>query len=132
MFGKKTTTQKTIDSLIGAGTRIEGNIIFEGGLRIDGVVQGNVVASAESPTMLVISEQARVEGEVRAAHLVVNGTIVGPIYATELIELQPKAKVTGDVHYQALEMHHGAIVQGTLMHEDETAKPGLKLASSNS
>ena len=132
MFGKKTTTQKTIDSLIGAGTRIEGNIIFEGGLRIDGVVQGNVVASAESPTMLVISEQARVEGEVRAAHLVVNGTIVGPIYATELIELQPRAKVTGDVHYQALEMHHGAIVQGTLMHEDETATPGLKLASSNS
>lgn len=133
MFGKKHGVQTTIDSLIGAGTRIEGNLVFQGGLRIDGTVVGDVCAAAGAQGMLVISEQARVQGTVRAAHIIVSGEIVGPIYATQVLELQPKARVTGDVHYKGLEMHHGAVVQGTLAHEagaeDSAAKPSLKLAN---
>ncbi len=80
--------------------------------------------------MLVISEQGVVEGEVRAAHLVVAGRISGPVYTTEVIELQPKARVDGDVHYRALEMHHGAIVEGRLVHESTSseARGNVKLA----
>ncbi|OWW21936.1 bactofilin family protein [Noviherbaspirillum denitrificans] len=128
MLGRK--NKGTIDSLIGISTRIEGNVRFQGGLRIDGQVKGNVVAEGDEPCMLVISEHAKVEGEVRAAHLVVNGEIVGPVYSSELLELQPRARITGDVNYKALEMHGGALVAGKLTH-DQVGEPVLKLALSN-
>jgi cytoskeletal protein CcmA (bactofilin family) len=128
MFGK--TNKSTIDSLIGMTTTIDGNLQFKGGLRIDGKINGNVIADPGEASMLVISEHAKIEGEVRVAHLVVNGEIVGPVYSSELLELQPKARITGDVHYKALEMHGGALVTGKLTHElaDE---PMLKLATNN-
>lgn len=128
MLGRK--NKSTIDSLIGISTNIEGSVRFQGGLRIDGHVKGNVVAEGDEPGMLVISEHAKVEGEVRVAHLVVNGEIVGPVYSSELLELQPKARITGDVYYKALEMHGGALVAGKLTH-DQVGEPVLKLALSN-
>lgn len=128
MLGRK--TKSTIDSLIGLSTSIEGNVHFKGGLRIDGQVKGNVIADPEHPSMLVISENAKVEGEVRVAHLVVNGEIIGPVHSSELLELEPKARITGDVHYKALEMHGGALVSGKLTH-DQVGEPMLKLAMSN-
>lgn len=129
MLGRK--TKNTIDSLIGVSTTIEGNLLFKGGLRIDGQVKGSVIAETDSISMLVISEHAKVEGEVRVAHLIVNGEIIGPVHSSELLELQPKARITGDVFYKALEMHSGALVSGKLMH-DQVVEPVLKLALSNS
>ena len=118
MFGnKRSKPQNRIDCLIGAGTVIEGNITFTGGLRIDGKVKGNVTAAIEQPGTLVLSEQAEVNGEIHVSHAVINGTVAGPVYAVEYLELQAKANVTGDVHYKALEMHLGAVVQGRLVHE---------------
>lgn len=125
MFGHK--AKNTIDSLIGVSTKIEGNLFFKGGLRVDGHVKGNIVAEAGDTSMLVISEQAKVEGEIRVAHLVVNGEIIGAVYSSELLELQPKARITGDVHYKALEMHGGALVSGKLTH-DQVGEQVLKLA----
>ncbi|MBI1890895.1 MAG: polymer-forming cytoskeletal protein [Burkholderiales bacterium] len=127
MFGSK--SKSTIDSLIGLSTKIEGNIHFKGGLRIDGHIKGNVIADPSEGSMLVISEHATVEGEVRVAHLVVNGEIKGPVYSAELLELQPKARITGDVYYKALEMHGGAIVSGKLTHDLIGPEPVLKLAA---
>ena len=126
MFGHK--AKNTIDSLIGLSTKIEGNVHFKGGLRIDGHVKGNVIADPDETSMLVISEQAKVEGEVRVAHLVVNSEITGPVYSSELLELQPKARITGDVYYKALEMHGGALVCGKLTH-DQADEQILKLAA---
>lgn len=124
MFGKKPAAAKEIGSLIGAGTTVTGDVLFTGGLRVDGVIKGAVrCIEGEKAGMLVVSEHGIVEGEVRTAHLVVAGRIVGPVYASELVELQPKARVTGDVHYRALEMHHGAVVEGTLAHR---SAPELK------
>jgi cytoskeletal protein CcmA (bactofilin family) len=133
MFSKQATSQKEIASLIGSGTTIVGDITFSGGLRIDGTVRGAVrCVEGEKAGMLVISELGAVEGEVRTAHLVVAGRINGPVHASELVELQPKARVSGDVHYRALEMHNGAIVDGTLVYSpgENTGKAGLKLAPS--
>lgn len=134
MFGQRKAAkpQSRIDSLIGAGTKIEGDIHFSGGLRIDGEVRGSVVAVPGQPATLVISEQARVEGEVRVTHLVVNGAIAGPVHAAEFLELQPKSRITGDVHYTRLEMHLGAIVDGRLVHAaaDDPKAVELKLAAS--
>ena len=117
MFGKSKdhTPMKRIDSLIGTGTTLTGNIVFTGGLRIDGTVVGNVHASNGEASTLVISEQAKVAGEIRVSHLVINGEVQGPVYASDYLELQPKAKVKGDIHYARLEMHVGAAVEGRLV-----------------
>ena len=126
MFGQK--AKNTIDSLIGMSTTIEGNIRFRGGLRVDGHVKGSLIADPIDGSMLVISEQASVEGEVKAEHIVVDGMITGPVFCSELLELQPKARITGDVHYKALEMHGGALVSGKLSHPQDSEQV-LKLAS---
>ena len=116
MFGKS-NKPSPIDSLIGSGTTIEGNISFSGGLRIDGHVKGNVKASANKPGTLVVSEMAKVEGEIDVAHVVINGTVAGPVRASEYVELLPKARVTGNVSYKSIEIHVGAIVMGQLVYE---------------
>jgi cytoskeletal protein CcmA (bactofilin family) len=117
---KRSTPQKRIDSLIGAGTVVNGDVTFSGGLRIDGHVLGSVVAANDEPCTLVIGEQAKVDGEIRVSHLVVNGTVNGPLVAIDYLELQPKARVLGDVSYKTLEMHVGAVIRGRLSH----AEPG--------
>jgi cytoskeletal protein CcmA (bactofilin family) len=125
MFGKKSPAgaQARIDSLIGVGTSIEGKIRFSGGLRIDGEVRGSVeaVAGASSST-LVVSDQARIEGVVSVAHLVLNGTIVGPVSALESLEMQSKARIVGDVTYASIEMHQGAVIEGHLVHQVNQAE----------
>lgn len=129
---KSSKPQSRIDSLIGAGTKIEGDVTFVGGLRVDGEVKGNVRSTGDAGGTLVISEHARIEGEIHVSHLVINGTIIGPVFSSEFLELQPRARVTGDVQYSSLEMHLGAIVQGRLVHQGGTGKTvELKLASSN-
>jgi cytoskeletal protein CcmA (bactofilin family) len=134
MFGKgknpASKPQSKIDSLIGAGTRIEGNVSFSGGLRVDGEIKGNVSSEKGVASTLVISEQARIEGQIDVAHVVINGTVVGPVSATDSLELQASARVTGDVEYHQLEMQQGAVVQGRLIHQTVARTVELKLASS--
>lgn len=130
MFGKN--AQPPIKSLIAQGSRIEGDIRFTEGLRIDGEVFGDIRAVTEGNSILVISESAVVQGEIHADHVIVNGTVRGPVLARTLLELQPKARVEGDVSYKALEMHQGAMISGQLrplVGADE--KPLLKLAANN-
>jgi cytoskeletal protein CcmA (bactofilin family) len=117
---KSATPQKRIDSLIGAGMIVNGDVTFTGGLRIDGQVRGNVVAANGEPSTLVISEQAKVDGEIRVSHVVINGTVNGPLLANDYLEVQPKARVVGDVTYKMLEMHVGAVIRGRL----NQAEPG--------
>jgi cytoskeletal protein CcmA (bactofilin family) len=122
MFSNRNSKpQNRIDSLVGAGTRIEGDVHFSGGLRVDGEIIGKVVADPDKSSTLVLSEQARVEGEINVTHLVVNGAIVGPVRVAEYLELQSKARVIGDVYYKTLEIQLGAIVEGKLIHLAEAA-----------
>ena len=136
MFGAKTGStkpQSRIDCLIGAGTVIEGHVVFSGGLRVDGHVKGNITAEDGKPGTLVLSENGRVEGEIRVPHIVINGAVIGPVRSTEYVELQGKANVTGDVHYNALEMQLGAIVQGALVHKtDAKSEKVVPLKSASS
>jgi cytoskeletal protein CcmA (bactofilin family) len=131
MFSKK--KQPAIRSLIADGNHIDGNVQFTDGLRIDGSIVGDVRSSEEKNSILVISETASVTGEVHADHVIINGTVQGPVYARRMLELQPKARIEGDVYYTSLEMHQGAIIAGLLrptpamMEEKRT----LKLAANN-
>lgn len=133
MFGAKkgSTPQSSIDSLIGVGTRIDGNVVFSGGLRVDGEVRGNISCENGQEGTLVISEKASVEGEVTVCHVVINGTVIGPVCAGESLELLPSARVTGDVEYHRIEMQQGAVIQGRLVHQVSAKNVELKLASSN-
>jgi len=131
MFNKK--KQPAIRSLIADGNHIEGHVHFTDGLRVDGSVVGDVRSNEDKNSILVISETASVTGEVHADHVIVNGSVKGPVYARRMLELQPKARIEGDVYYTSLEMHQGAIIAGLLrptpaMMEE---KPTLKLAANN-
>ena len=97
---------------------------------MDGNVTGNIHAQDDGSSILVISEAARVQGEVRANHIIINGTVIGPVYAASMLELQPKARIEGDIDYAALEMHQGALIAGQLRPIVEAQeKPTLKLAT---
>lgn len=123
MFGKKAEAkpQGRIDSLISAGTVVEGCIRFSGGLRVDGQVIGSVIAidAESSSATLVISDQARIEGDVQVGHLVMSGTIVGPVKAKQSIEMQAHARIVGDVEYAAIEIHQGAVIEGRLVYRHQ-------------
>ena len=120
-----------IRSLVGEGMVVQGSIRFHDGLRVDGQVVGDVIAEGEGRSILVISDNARVHGRVSAAHVIISGEVRGPVHSTELLELQPKARLLGDVRYELLEMHPGAIVDGELKPLRAADKPALKLAAAN-
>lgn len=129
MFGSK--KQPAIRSLIGEDTRLEGTVRFRDGLRIDGEVVGDVLAEPDAKTILVISEKAKVVGRVQAAHVIINGRVEGPVESAQLLELQPKAVIHGDVRYAALEMHQGATIEGVMQRLNPAAgteEKVLKLA----
>ena len=121
MFKKQSAKrqQTRIECLIGDTTFIEGSVAFSRGLRVDGRVKGNIVHAGDDPSTLVLSETGRVEGEVHVSHAIINGTVIGPVHGSQYVELQPKARVTGDVYYRTVEIHPGAVIQGRLVHQDD-------------
>jgi cytoskeletal protein CcmA (bactofilin family) len=116
MFAKKNSAGAAvqIDSLIGQGTRIDGNVMFSGGLQVDGEICGKVVALAQ-PAELRLSEHGIINGQVEVSHLIVNGTINGPVSVSESLELHPKARIVGDVEYSMIEIQQGALIEGHLI-----------------
>lgn len=134
MFGKKDPT--TMKTLIAHGTRIRGDMNFEEGLRVDGEVYGAIQAADDGSSLLVVSEGAVVEGGVKADHIIINGTVKGPVEARELLELQSKARIEGEVLYSTMEMQNGATIlgqlrpMGTAAAGAEGGKPAIRLATS--
>jgi cytoskeletal protein CcmA (bactofilin family) len=129
MFNKK--KQPPLKSLIAGGTLLTGDMSFSEGLRVECQVTGNLSAQESLPSILVIAETAVVDGEVRADHIIINGVVNGAVHAKMLLELQPKARIRGDVFYGALEMHEGALIDGRLTPMLPEEKHALKLAANN-
>ena len=121
MFGRKKRPQTVVRTLVGADTRVHGDVEFTGGLHVDGYVKGNVEAVKDDSAMLSISENGCVEGSVVVPHLLLNGTVKGDVRTTERVELGPRARVIGNVQYKLLEMAIGAEVNGKLIHEMDAA-----------
>jgi len=121
MLGKKSRGQASIGTLVGADTKVQGDIEFSGGFHVDGYVKGNVVAVKDDRAVISISERGCVEGAVTVPHVHLNGTVKGDVRAIERIVLGPKARVIGNVQYKLIEMAIGAEVNGKLIHESETA-----------
>jgi cytoskeletal protein CcmA (bactofilin family) len=124
--------QPPIRSLIGEGTVVHGEVRFSDGLRIDGEVHGDVNAVGDGRSLLVVSENARVHGRVNGGHVIINGTVVGPVESNELLEMQPKARIEGDVRYGTIEMHQGAMIDGEIRAlRPAEERPTLKLAATS-
>jgi len=113
----------TIDTLIGVNTEMKGDILFTGGLRIDGKVKGNITAESDGSSTLVLSEHAEVVGDVQVPHMILNGKIKGNVHCAEHVELQPEAEIVGDVHYKIIEMALGATINGNLLREESRSDP---------
>lgn len=110
-----------LSSLIDAGVEIVGDVVITDGLRIDGRVQGEVRSRAEAHGLLVLSEKGSIEGSVKVYDAVINGTIKGDLEIEHFLELQPNARVTGNISYRQLRMECGATVEGRLQRVGEQA-----------
>ncbi|MCP5242856.1 MAG: polymer-forming cytoskeletal protein [Burkholderiales bacterium] len=121
MFGKKKKTKlhNHIDTLIGAQTQITGDIRFSGGLRVDGNINGNVIAEEGEQHTLILSNAGYVDGKIQVANVIINGTVKGPIHASRYLELQENAQIHGDVYYGSIEVKLGASVDGKMIHQDK-------------
>lgn len=124
MFGKRKRKFKhaNITTVIGRETELVGDLTFTGGLHLDGTVKGNVYA-ADGGNSLTVSEHGRIEGEVHVPNIILNGVVQGDVYASERVELAPKARVSGNVYYDLLEMESGAEVNGNLVHRPPGETP---------
>lgn len=118
MFKRKAQSQE-IKTVIGENTVVEGNLVFSSGLHIDGTVRGDVISDDEKASLLLVSEVGTIEGNVRVANVVINGTVIGNVVASERVELAPDARVTGTVYYKLLEMAMGSEVNGQLVCTEE-------------
>ena len=121
MFGSKSKSTK-VETLIGENTEFVGDVHFRGGLHLDGVIKGNVIADDDSISIAIVSERGCIEGEVRVPRLLLNGKVVGDVYASERVELHKHARVTGNVYYNMLEMAMGAEINGNLVHRKPNEK----------
>lgn len=116
-FGKKANKiDNRIDTLVGVETRIEGDLHFSGGLRVDGAIRGNVSEQNGTPSTLILGEHGKIEGAITAAKIVLIGKVIGPVKSSQFIELQTTARITGDLYYKSLEMHTGAVIEGKLVY----------------
>ena len=133
MFGKKKAfSSARIDTLVGQGTEINGDLMFTGGLHVDGRINGNVVAEEGSSSILILSEFGHIEGDVKVPNMVLNGKIVGDVYGSTRVELAPKSRIKGSVYYNLIEMAIGAEVNGGLIHQPHDAKPQRALEDKSS
>jgi cytoskeletal protein CcmA (bactofilin family) len=117
MFGSSNKSKRNteIDSLVGGNTKICGDVHFTGGLHVDGVIEGNVIAGSDN-SVLTTSEKGQINGNVTVHNIVLNGEVIGDVHALRHIELAPNARVTGNVYYNVIEMAMGAEVNGNLIH----------------
>ena len=126
MIGKKKVKPvkaKTaeVDTLIGHATTVKGDLTFDGGLHVEGVIIGNVRSQGEGKAMLILNESGSIEGDVEVANLLINGTVTGDVYSVGHCELAPNARINGNVYYKILEMAVGAQINGNLVHRPDMA-----------
>ena len=126
MLGRKQRRHTVVDTLVGANTRISGDLHFTGGCHVDGTVNGSVTADPDSKSALSISEGGNVDGGVTVPYVVLNGIVRGDVFANQRVELGPTARVIGNVYYNLIEMAIGAEINGKLVHQPEGQVPLLE------
>ena len=99
-----------LTALLGKGTRFEGKLFFEGRVRVDGFVQGEI----RSDDTLVVGDGAEIRANIVVATvLVMGGEVVGDIVAKTAIEIHAPARVTGNIHSPSVFIDRGVEFRGT-------------------
>jgi cytoskeletal protein CcmA (bactofilin family) len=106
---------ESFDTLIGSATRIEGRMVVNKSIRLDGTIEGSIESSTDNQVTVAIGHTGLVHGDVRAHIVLVNGQVDGNIYAREKCELHETSKVKGDIHYGLLGIEHGAEILGLMV-----------------
>lgn len=122
-FKHKESSSQThhIDTLVGANAAIVGDVAFRGGLRIDGTVEGNVSVSFAEAGCLCVGERGSIHGDVRVTDLILDGAVVGSVFATGRVEIHASGRIQGDVHAGIIEIHAGAVIDGRIISNDGKA-----------
>lgn len=110
---------ESFDTLIGAATKIDGRMVVNQSIRLDGTIDGSIESPAGSQVTVAIGKTGLVHGDVRAHRVLVNGQVDGNIYAREKCELHETSKVKGDIHYGLLGIEHGAEILGLMVKKIE-------------
>ena len=126
MLGRKQRRHTVVETLVGANTRISGDLHFSGGCHVDGTVNGSVTADPDSKSALSISEEGNIDGGVTVPYVVLHGIVRGDVFANQRVELGPTARVIGNVYYNLIEMAIGAEINGKLVHQPEGQVPLLE------
>jgi cytoskeletal protein CcmA (bactofilin family) len=103
-------------NLIAKGTRITGDIVSDGDLRIDGEISGNL----ETKGRLVIGATGRIDGEIRCKSSEISGTHKGKLFVIELLSLKASSNVSGEIVTGKLSIEPGAYFAGTCTMSDES------------
>ncbi len=112
----KVSQKQHVPTIISASLRIVGNLISDGDVQVDGIIDGNVRSRT-----LTIGETATINGEVEAETVRIHGSISGQIKAKK-VELGPTAKVVGDIIHSLLTVESGAYLEGSCRHLDSARK----------
>jgi len=125
MFNKKKSVPRVVidqfSSLISGNLSLVGDMEFEEGLKVSGAIRGNVCHKLGTHSLLALSADGRIEGNVSSYDALIDGTIIGDLVVEHLLELHSNARVCGNIRYRQLSMENGAVVDGTLnrMGDDE-------------
>ncbi len=111
-----------VETIIGRNTEISGDIVFRGGLYVDGKVNGNIKAEEDAESLLVLNPEGVIEGEIQVPNMVINGQVKGDVHTTDKVVLNNQARIDGDVYYSLLEMEMGAAINGNLVHQNKKEK----------
>lgn len=96
-------------NIISEGTRIKGDIIASGDIRIDGELTGNI----SSKGRLVVGPSGKINGEVNSSNVEVSGYIKGKVNATELLTMKSTSQIEGDIIAGKLSVEPGSLFSGT-------------------
>jgi cytoskeletal protein CcmA (bactofilin family) len=107
-WSRRTASRKKLTAFLDEGSEIEGKYTFTGTVLLNGKFQGEIA----SQDTLIIGERGVVNASVRAGILVVNGELVGNVYASERVELSGKARVLGDIESPILVLEEGVMFEG--------------------
>ncbi len=97
-----------INTLLGKGSEFEGKLTFEGTVRVDGKLSGEIF----SDDVLVVGEGAELHAEIDIGEIIVQGTVVGNIRAKRAVEIHAPGKVKGDITTPSLQIDKGVIFEG--------------------
>ena len=114
MIFKKKKKLGTINTLIDRDNVIRGNYSYSGGLRLDGKIYGDLTVVEDSGGTLIMGEKSRIRGSVMVETAIIAGEIIGDVKCYDYLELQPGSIIKGNIEYNSLEIHAGAIVNGLL------------------